>query len=148
MEYREAQATKLFPELSDEDRTLFCHELANLEYIATCVNSGHVVSSNSQEAMFAMAYFIGWKWRPYLVVEVGKYGANPEPEFRAFVHDMCVRLNLVKYDPDKEENKQAFEKAMEGKMSFTRSADGKYAFNQRAYDSWCAALTPGKPYVE
>lgn len=149
MDYREAKVSLAFPDLTDEERGQFCHEFANLSYIATHLNGAAVVHSDKVEAMWAMAYFIGWKWRPDLLIEVGKKRANPEPEFRAFVHDMCVRLNLVKYDPDNEENKKAFEKAMEGKMSFTRSTDGKYAFKaQSAYESWCAALSPGKPYVE
>lgn len=146
MTYREALVSKQYPALDDEQLGLFCHRLANLSHVATCINGTAVVNNDTPEAMYAMAYFVGWKWRMNVLIEVTRREGNPEPDFVKFVTEICSRLGLGKYIPD-DDQKPAFEEAMKGRCSLTKTTDGKYAFAaQIAFEAWCKAIALGKAY--
>jgi hypothetical protein len=146
VKHREALISKMYPELSDEARTQFCHEFANVCFAATCVNGGQVVESDQPEAMYAMAFFLNWKWRQNLLIEVAKKQGNPEPEFVEFVHKVVVSLNLIPYI-DNEVAKKEFEAVMAGRCSLTRTTDGRFAFGtQIAYEAWLRAHNRGTPH--
>ncbi|HEX9135948.1 MAG TPA: hypothetical protein VF905_03250 [Nitrospirota bacterium] len=152
MIFREAKVSKLNPPLSEEARARFLYEFANLCHKAVCINSGRVVDTDEPESMYAMAYFMGWKWRPDILMEIAKRGAYPEMEFVDFVHDMVIRLGLVKFEPselDEPGMKTEFERLMKGRCSFTRTTDGKYAFAaQIAYETFCKVIKLGQPNVK
>lgn len=155
MIFREAKTNTFNPALSDEAKQRFLYEFANLCTVAVQFNGGAVV----QEAVgdekahnyYAMAYFMGWKWRQDILIEVAKGQGWPDPEFVEFVHDMVVRLSLVPYNPNEPLNHAHFEATMAGRCSLTKEAGtGKYAFAaQIAYDAWCHAFNrKHTPHVE
>jgi hypothetical protein len=149
--FREATVSKLHLPMSEDARARFCYEFANLCHNAVCINSGRVVDTDKPEAMYAMAYFMGWKWRPDILMEVAKHGAFPEPEFVEFVHDMVMRLGLVKFDPselDDPDLRVEFERLMKGRCSLVRTTDGRYAHGtQIAYEAFCKGLKLGHKNV-
>lgn len=150
MIFREATVSKTNPPLTEEQRAHFLYEFANLCHKAVCINGAHVVDTDTAESMYAMAYFMGWKWRPDILMEIAKRGAYPETEFVEFVHDMVTRLGLCKFEPNAMEDgeiRALFESLMKGRCKFTRTTDGKYAFAaQIAYEAFCKALKLGQPY--
>jgi hypothetical protein len=141
MQYREAKTSRLNEPMTLKEQHQFCHELAVLQKYAVCLNRGQVVENESENSMFAMAYFMGWKWRQNLLVEVFEGQGYPEKEFADFVHKAAIVLNIVPFVPEKSDKNEEFEIAMAGRCSFTRSTDGKYAFAaQIAFEAWCKAL--------
>lgn len=141
MKYREAKTSRLHEPMTLEEQHRFCYELANLQKYAVCLNRGQVVESEEENSMFAMAYFMGWKWRQNLLVEVVDGEGFPEKEFAEFVHKAAIVLNIVPFVPEKSDKNEEFEIVMEGRCSFTRSTSGKYAFAaQIAFEAWCKAL--------
>lgn len=150
MKYKEAKVSRLNPPLTDEVRDRFLHEFANLCDCAARFNSGAICEDNSAENYYAVAYFMGWKWRQDILIEVAKGLGWPEPEFVDFVHDMVIRLGILPYNPNDPKSHEEFEAAMNGRCSLTKEAGtGKYAFAaQIAYDAWCKAHNRGKKDVD
>lgn len=155
MIFKEATINTFNPALSDEAKHRFLYEFANLCTVAVQFNGGSVVETDTSKPdpvnFYAMAYFMGWKWRQDILIDVAKGRGWPESEFVEFVHDMVVRLNLVPYNPNEPLNHAHFEATMAGRCSLTKEAGtGKYAFAaQIAYEAWCRSFNrKHTPHVE
>lgn len=146
MKFKEAVVNSFYPKLDDETKQRFIYEFANLCTVAVQFNGGCVVEEEVGDEKphnyYAMAYFMGWKWRQDILIDVAKSLGWPDPEFVEFVHDMVVRLNLVPFNPNEPLNHAQFEATMNGRCSMTKEVGtGKYAFAaQIAYEAWCKAF--------
>lgn len=128
--------------MTKEQVERFCYEFANLCTVAVRVNGGTVVSDNTPENFYAMAYFMGWKWRQDILMEVAKGLAYPEKEFVDFVHQAVTLLGLVEFDENDPRNKEMFEKAVGDRYNLVKKSNSEqYAWSAALlWKGWCIAF--------
>lgn len=147
MLYRVAKLGLEYPALEGDAHARFMYELANVSHVAVTIYKGELMDNNSAMSMHGQSHFLGWIWPRDCFMAIGRREANPEPEFAAFIHDVCMRLCLVPYKDDENARKE-FEEVLAGRCSLTKATNGKYAFAaQIAYEMWLKVYNKGSPYA-
>lgn len=95
MPYKEATANLQNSPLVEPAKSLFCYQFANLCDVAVKINSGAIVEEDTPENYYAVAYFMGWKWRQDMLIMVAKDQGYPPTEFVEFVNDMVTKLGIA-----------------------------------------------------
>lgn len=148
MKYQEAVCQDEFPEMTEVQRGLFLHVLANLDEHIVYVNSKGVIEDKLDGTTWVnTAYLVNWKWKSDIFMDIARGTGNPDPHFVQFIADYAIRMGIFEYE-DSEFNRKEFEEVMAGRCSFTRLANSdkpKYAFQaELAFTAWMRAHNRGR----
>lgn len=148
MKYQEAVCRDDFPEMTEKQRGVFLHILANLdEHIVYVTKEGVIEDKLDGTTWVNTAYLVNWKWKSDIFMAIARGTGNPDPHFVNFIADYAIRMNVFDYE-DSEVSRKEFEEAMKGRCSFTKLANSeqtKYAFQAEiAFEAWLKAHNRGR----
>lgn len=154
MFYKEATLSSENPPLVGAGLDRFLYEFANLSDYAVSVLNGEVVEEKevNELTFHSKLYLLGWRWNYRLLNNVSKGRGWPETAFVEFVHEMCIRLGIISYDPTNAESKKEFEIANMNLGYITPVPDMVRttldAQITQKYEGWCMAHNRGPINVE